>query len=99
MSKQMISNRTMTILTGLFFSGAVLLVFGDVAKRGSARARIAEEERTEKTYREISERLAAADAVGELKVTIREWDVPTKGRHPHALALAPEGCFWVTGRF
>src|SRR3982074_3796960 len=96
MSKQMISNRTMTILTGLFFSGAVLLVFGDVAKRSSARARIAEEERTEKTYREMSERLAAADAVGELKVTIKEWDVPTKGAHPHDPALAPDGSLWFT---
>jgi hypothetical protein len=35
---------------------------------------------------------AAWDAeVGELKVTIREWDVPTKGAHPHDPAVGPDG--------
>src|SRR6266850_358410 len=31
-----------------------------------------------------------ADA-GELKVTIREWDVPTKGAHPHDPAVGTDG--------
>jgi virginiamycin B lyase len=39
---------------------------------------------------------ARADAVGELKVTIKEWDVPTKGAHPHDPAVAPDGSMWFT---
>src|ERR1700730_14767120 len=35
-------------------------------------------------------------AVGEWKVTIKEWDVPTKGAHPHDPALAPDGSLWFT---
>src|SRR5579864_2584989 len=35
-------------------------------------------------------------AVGELKVNIREWTVPTKGAHPHDPAVAPDGSLWFT---
>ena len=39
----------------------------------------------------------APDAeVGELKVTIREWDVPTKGAHPHDPAVGGDGALWFT---
>jgi virginiamycin B lyase len=41
-------------------------------------------------------RIAAGAVVGELKVTIKEWDVPTKGAHPHDPALAPDGSLWFT---
>ena len=34
--------------------------------------------------------------VGELKVTIREWDVPTKGAHPHDPAVGQDGALWFT---
>jgi virginiamycin B lyase len=34
--------------------------------------------------------------VTELKVTIREWDVPTKGAHPHDPAVGPDGALWFT---
>src|SRR5882762_3969801 len=34
--------------------------------------------------------------VGELKVTIREWDVPTKGAHPHDPAVGTDGALWFT---
>jgi len=34
--------------------------------------------------------------VSELKVTIREWDVPTKGAHPHGPAVGPDGALWFT---
>ena len=34
--------------------------------------------------------------VSELKVTIREWDVPTKGAHPHDPAVGPDGALWFT---
>ena len=34
---------------------------------------------------------APASEVGELKVTIHEWDVPTKGAHPHDPAVGPDG--------
>jgi len=33
-------------------------------------------------------------AVAELKVTIREWDVPTPNSRPHDPALAPDGSLW-----
>ena len=35
-------------------------------------------------------------AVGDLNVKIREWDVPTKGAHPHDPAVAPDGSLWFT---
>jgi virginiamycin B lyase len=34
--------------------------------------------------------------VAELKVTIREWPVPTKGAHPHDPAVGPDGALWFT---
>jgi len=34
--------------------------------------------------------------VANLNVTIREWDVPTKGAHPHDPAVAPDGSLWFT---
>jgi streptogramin lyase len=34
--------------------------------------------------------------VSDLKVTIREWDVPTKGAHPHDPAVGPDGALWFT---
>lgn len=37
-----------------------------------------------------------ASAVGDLDVNIREWDVPTKGAHPHDPAVAPDGSLWFT---
>src|SRR5579859_92407 len=40
--------------------------------------------------------IASAAAVGELKVNIREWTVPTKGAHPHDPAVAPDGSMWFT---
>jgi virginiamycin B lyase len=39
---------------------------------------------------------APATAVGELKATIREWDVPTKGAHPHDPAVGTDGALWFT---
>lgn len=34
--------------------------------------------------------------VGELKVTIQEWSVPTKGGHPHDPAVGPGDSLWFT---
>jgi virginiamycin B lyase len=39
---------------------------------------------------------APAMEVSELKVTIREWDVPTKGAHPHDPAVGTDGALWFT---
>jgi len=39
---------------------------------------------------------APASEVSELKVTIREWSVPTKGAHPHDPAVGPDGALWFT---
>ena len=45
----------------------------------------------------LASRGAAPGAnVGELKVTIREWDVPTKGAHPHDPAVGTDGALWFT---
>ena len=35
-------------------------------------------------------------AVADLNVKIHEWDVPTKGGHPHDPAVAPDGSLWFT---
>jgi streptogramin lyase len=40
--------------------------------------------------------LTRTSAVGDLNVKIREWDVPTKGAHPHDPAVAPDGSLWFT---
>jgi len=37
-----------------------------------------------------------AAEVSELRVTIREWDVPTKGAHPHDPAVGTDGALWFT---
>jgi len=34
--------------------------------------------------------------VPELKATIREWDVPTKGAKPYAIAVGTDGLIWFT---
>src|SRR6267154_1489978 len=39
---------------------------------------------------------APASETGELKVAIHEWDVPTKGAHPHDPAIGPDGALWFT---
>src|SRR6202171_4074977 len=84
------TSRTMTILTGLFLGSGVLLVGVEPVIRSVARARIADAKRTPTTS------ASKGGAVGELKATIKEWDVPTKGAHPHDPALAPDGSMWFT---
>lgn len=39
-----------------------------------------------------------AAAVGELKVTIKEYEVPTPHSRPHDPAVAPDGALWWTGQ-
>ena len=39
---------------------------------------------------------APGSETSELKVTIREWDVPTKGAHPHDPAVGADGALWFT---
>lgn len=39
---------------------------------------------------------APGTEVTELKVTIREWSVPTKGAHPHDPAVGIDGALWFT---
>lgn len=34
--------------------------------------------------------------VAELKATVREWDVPTKGGKPYATTVSPDGSVWFT---
>ena len=94
MSSPRISDRTVTVLTILFFGSAVLLILTGPYRRSVARARIAEGRVEERMRTALG--VAAGAAVGELKVTIKEWDVPTKGAHPHDPALAPDGSLWFT---
>ena len=39
---------------------------------------------------------AAATVATDLHVSIREWDVPTKGAHPHDPAVGKNGDLWFT---
>jgi virginiamycin B lyase len=39
---------------------------------------------------------APGKEVSELKVEIREWQVPTKGAYPHDPAVGPDGALWFT---
>ncbi len=41
---------------------------------------------------------AAALISGPVKVTIKEWDVPTPGSRPHDPMYAPDGSAWYTGQ-
>jgi virginiamycin B lyase len=74
------SRRTITVFVALILACEIVLVGGVSLARGVARAFAAR----------------AGGGVAELKVTIREWDVPTKGAHPHDPALAPDGSLWFT---
>jgi len=89
MRKHKISDRAITNLTIVFLCGAVL-TFAVQYKQSVARARIA----TERADLALND--AAAPPTAELNVTIKEWDVPTKGAHPHDPALAPDGSLWFT---
>ena len=35
----------------------------------------------------------------DLKVTIREYDLPAPNEHPHDPAIAPDGALWYTAQF
>jgi virginiamycin B lyase len=78
------SRKTMAIVAGLILGCGVLLA-------GAARRASGDGLGPAPTTPS-----ARADAVGELKVTIKEWDVPTKGAHPHDPAVAPDGSMWFT---
>jgi virginiamycin B lyase len=85
------SKRTITIFVVLILACGIFLAGGVSLTRAVARAFAA---RVADRNGPMSE--SKAGAVGELKVTIREWDVPTKGAHPHDPALAPDGSLWFT---
>ena len=39
---------------------------------------------------------AKPSAVAELNIKIHEWDIPSKGGHPHDPAVGPDGALWFT---
>jgi len=78
------SKRMMTIFAGLILVCGILLA-------GAARRASGDGLKPAPTTPATS-----AGAVGELKVNIKEWDVPTKGAHPHDPAVAPDGSLWFT---
>src|SRR5229473_1355569 len=78
------NTRTMAIVAGLILGCGILLA-------GAARRASGDGLKPAPTTSATS-----AGAVGELKVNIKEWDVPTKGAHPHDPAVAPDGSLWFT---
>ena len=46
--------------------------------------------------RAASTEATAGNDIGELHATIREWDVPTRGAHPHDPAVGMDGALWFT---
>jgi virginiamycin B lyase len=46
----------------------------------------------------VSVLFLAATGTGAMKVTIKEWDVPTPESRPHDPAVAPDGSLWYTGQ-
>src|SRR5690348_18081514 len=67
-----------TIVVGLILGCGISLADGFSLTRGVARVLAARGAKP------------ARPAVAELKVTIKEWDVPTKGAHPHDPARSEE---------
>jgi streptogramin lyase len=49
-----------------------------------------------RTSSAISTRSDTKAKTQELKVTIKEWPVPTKGGHPHDPAVGADGALWFT---
>src|SRR6266446_1485819 len=99
------SKRTITIFVGLilgcgiFLAGGISLTRGvavALAARGPSENGPASAGRLKPAPTTPRATPSAAGKVGELKVTIKEWDVPTKGAHPHDPALAPDGSLWFT---
>jgi virginiamycin B lyase len=95
------NNRTMTILVTLVLGCAAFLVGGISLTRGVARVLAARTANGEPPAHPANVNFTpipqpATTAVAELKVTIKEWDVPTKGAHPHDPAVAPDGSLWFT---
>src|SRR5579859_5792052 len=85
------SRKAIAIFVGLFLGGGTLLA------AGAARFARWDGLRPAPTMALTAARTAAGTAVvGELKVNIREWTVPTKGAHPHDPAVAPDGSLWFT---
>ena len=41
-------------------------------------------------------RVKSPATVAELHITIHEWDIPSKGGHPHDPAVGPDGSLWFT---
>ena len=88
MSKQMVATAGILIgACGIFLLGGVSLTRGLAHELAGAALKRA---RTE------TARGLAPPAVAELKVTIREWQVPTKGAHPHDPAVGADGALWFT---
>src|SRR5713226_8137137 len=85
------TRQTMTMVAALVLGCAVFLAGGVSLTRGVARVFATRAATGDKLRPAL-----AAGAVGELKVTIKEWDVPTKGAHPHDPAMAPDGSLWFT---
>src|SRR5260370_3976444 len=100
------SKRAIAIFVGLILGCGIFLAAGISLTRGVAVALAARETSGDGpgsagwlTLAPTTPRTTpstAARTVGELKATIKEWDVPTKGAHPHDPALAPDGSLWFT---
>src|SRR5713101_2884084 len=84
------TKRNLTILGGLLLGCGVFVSLRDSGQaRGVARALEAKDDRNSVPAR-------PATGVAELKVAIKEWEVPTKGAHPHDPAVGGDGALWFT---
>ena len=84
------TKRNLTILGGLLLGCGVFL-----GLRGSAHARgVAWTLEAKDDHNPAP--APPATGVAELKVAIKEWEVPTKGAHPHDPAVGGDGALWFT---
>ena len=67
----------------LLLAGGLFLEFGEFMPASIANAFAA--------FKAGNPQPSFPAGVGELKVTIKEWDVPTKGAHPHDPAVGGDG--------
>jgi virginiamycin B lyase len=90
------SKRTLIILSSVFLLGAVCLLFLDSEIRSVSKVRAAKPLTSAELAKLTGAATSSRAAAMPLNVSIKEWDVPTKGAHPHDPAVAPDGSLWFT---
>ena len=89
------SKRTVFILSSIFLLGAGFLLFLNSEIRTITHV-LAAAKRLPPSAAKFPNATASRATPTPLNVSIKEWDVPTKGAHPHDPAVAPDGSLWFT---